>query len=277
MPLSTGDYLLRVTRSTRSQPLRARSFSASSQFDLRLSQLGAFLQAPVVRAGMVTLALTNDLSSTQVVRVERAIDRTHVVTAATASALPRFRNLFPDQVFNRHNAVSAEDMTLLATRLVGCDQIYEAHNDAEAYALVQQAMQLIESCVQANQGAVIKTVGELLIASFNDTVQAVRAAVDLSQRFKEQFATQSTMTIASACHRGPLLVTNQNGRLDYFGTTARQVQSLCNQLQAGLALTDSVFADPAVTGCLATLSKTSETRSGREFNLNDHLIQHIQL
>ncbi len=277
LPLSAGDYLLRVTRSTRSQPVRARSFSAASHFDLRLSQLGTLVQAPVVRAGKLTLALTNDLATTQVVRMERAIDRTHVVTAATASALPRFRSLFPDQVFSRTNAVSAEDMTLLATRLIGCDQIYASHNDAEAYALIQQAMQLIENCVQANQGAVIKTVGELLIASFNDTVQAIRAAVDLSQRFKEALASQTSLTITSACHRGPLLVTNQNGRLDYFGTTARQVQSLCNQLEGGLALTDSVFADPAVTACLEALSKTGETRSGREFNLNDHLIQHIRL
>ncbi len=143
--------------------------------------------------------------------------------------------------------------------------------------IIQQAMQLIESCVQANQGAVIKTVGELLIASFNDTVQAARTAVDLAQRFKEQVSVQAPLTIASACHRGPLLVTNQNGRLDYFGTTARQVQSLCNQLPSGLALTDSVFADPAVSACLAELSKAGDTRSGSEFGLNDHLIQHIQL
>ncbi len=282
MPLSIGQYLIRMTRSTRNQRLTVGHDFAPSHLELRLGQLGIDNTPAVVRAGQVCVAVCNDQPTTQIVRVERAVNRSQAVTAATASALPRFRSLFPDQVFSRDNPITAENMTLVATRLVSCDHIYRDHSDAEAYQIIQSGLERMEEAIQLHHGAVIKVIGELLIASFNDTADAVRAGLELHQQFLDGEPSQPRLPIATAIHRGPLLVTNQNGRLDYFGATTRDVQSLCQQTDSGLVLTDTVFSDSAVISILPNAFTPHPTDSNNHYVCSEvllgnskRLIQHL--
>lgn len=250
LPLLPGDYLLRSTSLPNNYPVRCRSQAAPSTLDLAASQFDVTKHTAIVRAGNVRIKLTNDLSTTQVFRFERTIARQNVLTAAVASALPRFREFFPEQVFDRNHTIAAEEITLLGTRLSQIDRLYEEASDAEAYTLVQEALALIEDCVAAHRGAVIKSIGEFLLASFRNSSDAVTASREIERRFQEH-PSLANHTTTSAVHRGPLLMATQNGRLDYFGTAVRLVESLCRVSGKGVTLTDSIFSDVEVRQILA--------------------------
>lgn len=252
IPVSVGDYLVRGTRIGNAQLIQVRPHSAPSGMDMKLSQLGSSHHVQTVRTGQMTLALTNDHPNSEVIRVERTICRSSVVTATVASALPKFRELFPDQVFDRDTPVASDELTLMAVRVASAETLYETQSDADAYRLIQHCLETAERCIAAGQGAVIKSVGETLLASFHDSSHAVAAAHATSQSIQAP-NDHHPLTVACAIHRGPLLVTNQNGRLDYFGTTVRQVMSLGQQFDDGIVMTDTVFTDSVVAEATATL------------------------
>ena len=256
VPLASGDYLIRGPRLTRSQSLRVKSHSAPSQLDIRLGQLGASHHTPAVRAGQLTLCVRNDLPTEHLVRIERAIERKNVVTAATVSTMARFRELFPDQVFKRDLPIATEDLTLFGFRIAETDQLYASMGDADAYVLIQSALQCVETCITGHRGAVIKSVGEVVLGSFRDSADATSAALSVGERLAE-VAQLATLQFGIGLHRGPTLVTTQNGRLDYFGSTPRMVESLTQKANKTLLITDSVFSDSATNAILIDSGLTS--------------------
>ncbi len=260
VPLTSGDYLLRGPRLPKALPLHVRSQAAPSQLDVALSRIGTSSHTPVVRAGRVAVRLTNDIDTTHVVRIERTINRSRVVTAAVASALPKFRELFPDQVFRRDIPVTTEDLTFLAVRVCRAEEIYSSRAEADAYLVIQQALQVAENCVSAHQGATVKSVGESLLATFQGCSDAVQAAFELSSRLRE-IAELRGIECVCAVHRGTALVTTQNGRLDYFGQTARTVEALVQDDQPTVVLTDAVFTNDEVTRWLSQAQRHAQTRT----------------
>lgn len=253
LTLAVGHYLLRDNRVGSGQTLQVQSDGAPRRLDLRLSDLGSIPQTTTLRSGSTQLFLHNDTADTQTIRLERRINRSRVVTAARASALPRFRQLFPDQVFRKEGAVSADDLSLFAIRISSAQELYDSRSDTEAYGVVRNTLELFEQVIQSHQGAVIKTIGDLLLASFQEERCALAAALEIGRQIS-QAKTLTGVRFAGSIHRGPLLVTTQNGRLDYFGTTARQVISLAERINDGIALTDIVFTDPQVQSLLDSTS-----------------------
>ncbi|OYP28271.1 protein kinase domain-containing protein [Rhodopirellula sp. MGV] len=251
--LTKGDYLVRRSGVGNSEMLQVQTRSASSSVEVWSSQLGSGSALPIVRSGSITLIVYNDQACHEVVRLERTIRRSNVLTAAVASALPRFRELFPNQVLDRSGAITSDELTLLAVRIGSGEELYEQVGDAQAYAIIQRVMTAIEETVVAHEGATIKSLGETVLASFQDPGRALSAALAIEDRLQREEL--SDVALACGLHRGTLLVTTQNGRLDYFGTTARQVLALSQRVAQGIALTDSVFTDPAVQTLVQSLDR----------------------
>lgn len=254
--LKVGDYLVRSRGLPTTQPLRIRSKSAPTQLDVQLSLLGTLSHTPALRAGCVTLCLTNDTPVLQVVRLERSIDRTNVLTAAMVSTLPRFRELFPEQVFKRDVPVATEDLTLLATTVINRRELCETLGETDAYLLIQQLLSVIEKSVVAQGGAVIKTVDERLLASFQRSENAVRCAFALADQLTE-LPELAALKLSSAIHQGRTLLATQNGRLDYFGTAPRLVQSLAEHRSQSIKLTDTIFSDPSIEHLLTASQRAT--------------------
>ncbi len=241
--LTPGEYILRSTRLAQQYSLRAVDAAAPSQLDARLSQFGATDHTPTVRSGNLSLCLTNDSASRQLIRIERTTQRALVVTATMASALPRFRELFPEQTFRSEMPVATEQLTLLSAQLSNGPELYATVDDATAYGLTHLLLSELERCVAEHGGAVVKTTGEGLLASFQNTLNGTHCAVDMLQRV-ETNDQLSQLRLGIAVHRGRTLVSTQNGRLDYFGSATRLVQAIAAQTHDAISLTDAVFTDP---------------------------------
>jgi class 3 adenylate cyclase len=240
--MSIGDYVVRCTSKTNHQAFRVRSAAAPSQLELNISTLGTAKQVPTVLMGQLTLVVTNDLPNIQLVRVERTVNRDDVFTAAAASAHPRFRELFPEQTFHRNLPVTTEELSLFAVEINNVDSLYNALGDSEAYDRIQKFLHKVEETVGLFRGAVVKSVGEGLLVSFQDCSAAVQAAVAL-QKMKADDRDFQNLDVGIGIHRGRTLISTQNGRLDYFGQTARVVTQLAKRAGSAMLLSDTVFSD----------------------------------
>lgn len=257
LALNDGDYLLRGPRLPHSYALHVQPTGAPSQQLFVLSAAADSSRTFNLRHGKQLLQVENQFDSQQIVRIERTIPRDDVVTAARASALPRFRELFPGEVLDAGRLVSADGVTLLTATIDSIDVLYSELGDSEAFRLVEQHLADVEATVRSHRGEIVKVIGETAVASFHDVRQAVRAALEL--RDAAQGDDQHPLaTPAIGVHRGPALVTTANNRLDYFGATARQATALPALAGPGVALTEPVLADPAVAELLRELGERGE-------------------
>jgi hypothetical protein len=140
-----------------------------------------------LRAGQQRLVIHNEHAQELVLRVERTAQRDDALTAARAAALGLFRELFPGEILESGKLVSVAAVTLLvldlnqATNLEMRDNLYQTLGEARTFGLLHDYFMLVEEAARREGGAVIKTLGEMVLVAFQDKTAAVRAGLDLAQ------------------------------------------------------------------------------------------------
>ena len=159
--------------------------------------------------------------------------------------------------------ISADNVTLLVTGIPAIEDLYAELGDAKAFALVQRHLARLRSIVRDERGDVVKTVGEGIVAAFEDASDAVKAAFQIDDRLANRGFVEhdddagepeirltpslvGKLSVAIGVHRGPVIVTTVNDRLDYFGAAVRQAVALPLLLETGVGLTKVVFSDAHV-------------------------------
>jgi class 3 adenylate cyclase len=250
LALAPGAYRLRGPQLAHWLDFRVEEGHGLRRWDLALTRPPGPDFPRVLRAGSQTLVLTNDHAGELVVRVERVAPRADALTAARASSLAQFRTLFPGEVLSPGQMVSVAAATLLVTELEDPDRLYSEEGDARAFTVLHEMFRRLADHVRAGGGAVVKTVGEGVVASFADAEAAVRVALDLPAVLAAG-QTGAGLRLRIGVHRGPALAATVNDQLDYFGAVVRQSLALPAAARGGgLVLTEAVAGDPAVAALL---------------------------
>jgi class 3 adenylate cyclase len=111
--------------------------------------------------------------------------------------------------------------------------------------------------VRRNNGAVVKTIGDAVMAAFADPADAVRAAIEIQSdtaSIKESMNEigDRHVVIKLGMHQGPAFAVTLNDRLDYFGTTANKAARLSDMSNGGdIVLSQEMASDAAVLEVLA--------------------------
>ena len=174
------------------------------------------------------------------------------MTAARAASLALFRELFPGEVLAPGQLATVSTVTFLVTAIdpIQADELYQTLGDARAFGVIHEHFQRLGDAIRQGGGAVVKTQGEGMVASFSDVTAAVRTALELPARLAGDEATRS-LRLRVGVHRGPTLAATLNDQLDYFGTTARQAAGTLQYARGGeMILTQAVAADPEVAALL---------------------------
>jgi class 3 adenylate cyclase len=190
-------------------------------------------------------------------------DRTWTRAALTAPeviSLQAFRDLFAEATLRPGDDAGVGQVALLFTDLRGSTALYERVGDATAYNLVREHFRLLAAIVRDHDGAVVKTIGDAVMASFTDPAQAVRAALAMQSGIASSAHSNSDLVLKVGVHAGPSVVVTLNDRLDYFGSTVNMAARLQGQ-SAGddIVLSHAVAADPAVQEILTAVPKRQET------------------
>ena len=190
------------------------------------------------------------------------------LTADRVTAMQAFRDLFSDAVLRPGDEVGIAHITLMFTDLKGSTAMYSRAGDAGAYHRVREHFAYLGMAVRENNGTVVKTIGDAVMAAFADPADGVRAALAI-QRNAAAFnanAAEEPLVIKLGLHAGPCIAVTLNERLDYFGSTV----NLAARLQGESAGNDIVLLcdladDPEVGDLLRDLAVNDEVASIRGF------------
>jgi class 3 adenylate cyclase len=144
-----------------------------------------------------------------------------------------FRDLFRSEVTRGSEGLGVKDIALLFTDLKGSTALYDRIGDLNAFALVQQHFDRLQEVTVRHNGAIIKTIGDAVMAAFLKPADAVQAALDMRSEiasFNER-QPDKALILKIGVHTGAAIAVTLNDRLDYFGQTvniAARVQNLAD-------------------------------------------------
>jgi serine/threonine protein kinase/class 3 adenylate cyclase len=247
LALGEGAYRLRGPQLPYALDFRVQSSGTVSRWELSLARAPGAELPRILRARAQVLALTNDHDQELVARVERAAQRDDALTAARAASLALFRELFPDEVLSPGQLISVANVTLLVTALHGARALYLTLGDAKAFGLLHDHFRQLDDCIRREGGALVKTIGEGVLAAFSDAASALRVALHLPA-----LPLGEGQRPGVVIHRGPAMAATINDHLDYFGATVNHAMELRDTVRGGeLLLTAAVANDPAVAALLS--------------------------
>jgi class 3 adenylate cyclase len=164
-----------------------------------------------------------------------------------------FRDLFSSEVIQGTEGIGVRDITILFTDLKGSTALYERIGDMKAFSLVHQHFDRLGRVINENSGAFVKTIGDAVMASFLNPLDAMKAALEMNReitRFNRAFTSRDVI-LKIGIHKGPCIAVTLNDRLDYFGqtvNTAARVQGLAGAEE--VYVTNDVLVFPGVKSLL---------------------------
>jgi class 3 adenylate cyclase len=160
-----------------------------------------------------------------------------------------FRDLFKAESLPADTGLELRSLTFLFTDLKGSTALYDRVGDLRAYELVRTHFKLLRRAIHAHGGAVVKTMGDAVMATFAEPIDGMRAAVAMHEELR---GGSSELLLKVGLHVGHCIAVENNEQLDYFGQTvniAARVQGLAEARE--IVCTEAVHASPGVAGCVA--------------------------
>lgn len=161
-----------------------------------------------------------------------------------------FRDFFHMESIPPANGLELKNLTLLFTDLKGSTAMYERIGDFNAYALVREHFARLREIIASKHGAVVKTMGDAIMASFNDPASALEAAALMRNQILKADSDDGLM-LKIGIHTGPCIAVETNEQLDYFGQTVNIAARVQAVAEAGeIVCTEAVYQAVNVAGVL---------------------------
>src|SRR6185503_4392626 len=96
-------------------------------------------------------------------------------------------------------------------------------------------------------GALVKTIGDAVMAVFRHPASGLRAMLLAQQRLASPPDGLRPLILKAGLHSGPCIAVTLNDRLDYFGSTVNMAARLEAQSTGNdVVISNVVYADPVV-------------------------------
>ena len=209
----------------------------------QLSLIYNRIQAPVgtmtLRPGPLRLSLDNQTDVRVLPSVFIAADALHhligkrkpFLTAKRMLTNQTFRDVYKADNLNIDQRLKITSLTFLFTDLKGSTALYERVGDLAAFDLVRAHFHALLEIISSEKGAVVKTIGDAVMATFNRPEQALAAGLRIRAAMEKLNVERGTrdLVVKIGIHEGSCLAVMLNERQDYFGQTvniAARVQGL---------------------------------------------------
>ncbi|RJG40721.1 adenylate/guanylate cyclase domain-containing protein [Mesorhizobium sp. DCY119] len=173
------------------------------------------------------------------------------LTAKRLLSNQTFRDLYRTDTLDVDQRLKITSLTFLFTDLRGSTELYERVGDLSAFDMVRAHFQVLQEIVAAEAGAVVKTIGDAVMATFPTPDRAIAAALRMrdAMRALNDKSGREDLLLKIGVHAGPCIAVSMNERQDYFGQTvniASRVQNLANAqaiFVTGAVVDDNLTAD----------------------------------
>jgi class 3 adenylate cyclase len=231
------------------------------QLSLIYNKVHAPTGTTTMRPGPLRLALDNQTDVRVLPSVFIAAEGLHhligkrkpFVTAKRMLTNQTFRDVYKADNLHVDQRLKITSLTFLFTDLKGSTALYERVGDLTAFDLVRAHFHALLEIISSEKGAVVKTIGDAVMATFIRPEHALAAALrmrDAMTALNLQRGTED-LIVKIGIHEGPCLAVMLNERQDYFGQTvniAARVQSLSTSQE--IHITGPVIDSPAVATIL---------------------------
>jgi len=166
-----------------------------------------------------------------------------------------FRDLYGADTIDLDQRLKITSLTFLFTDLRGSTELYERVGDLVAFDLVRAHFEVLNDIIAAEAGAVVKTSGDAVMATFSTADRAVAAALRMRDAMRDfrDARTGDGLLLKIGIHEGPCLAVVLDKRQDYFGRTvniAARVQDLADS--RSILATERVVNHPGACNLLET-------------------------
>jgi class 3 adenylate cyclase len=154
-----------------------------------------------------------------------------------------FRDLYGTETLDPEQRLKITSLTFLFTDLKGSTPLYQRVGDLAAFDLVRAHFHVLNDIVAGESGAVVKTIGDAVMATFDTPDRAVAAALRMRDAMEQLNGERGgeDLLLKIGIHEGPCLAVVLNDRQDFFGQTV----NIAARVQ-GLATSRAIFATGAV-------------------------------
>jgi class 3 adenylate cyclase len=243
--LPPSPHRLRLRGEARARDL-AVSPDGPTEVTVRASESSALLAAP-----NATFVLEADRGREEVFVIEAPAWSDDVVSPRKLFNLQGFRDLFAAEYIAADVQLHVGTQTVLFTDLVGSTRMYRERGDARAFSDVKRHFALVFAAVAREHGAVVKTIGDAVMAAFLSRLDALASAEAMTRDLHADETLDLEMRISMAT--GSCIAVQLNSGIDYFGQTvnlAAKLQACAGARQ--IAFEATWLEDPIVARFLET-------------------------
>jgi class 3 adenylate cyclase len=246
LPLEPGRYRLRALELSGGLDVSVTADNGHSEAKVSITESGW----PHEALNLTTLSsvkLENATTAEQLLILERLAWSDQAATAAEVTALQTFRDLFSNEALRPGEQISVGTLTVLFTDLRNSTKLYREIGDATAFGRVMNHFDVLKKVITDEDGALVKTIGDAVMAIFRRPVGALRAMLAAQQMLAAPPDDMSPLTLKAGIHEGPCIAVTLNDRLDYFGSTVNMAARL-ESLSTGddVVISNAIYDDAEV-------------------------------
>lgn len=245
MSLEPGNYRFRALELPGERPVKVSAAGVKSAL-ISISSNG-WSREELALALRPELELRNETDAEQLMILERLAWSDQAATAAEVTALQIFRDLFASEALRPGEKISVGTLTVLFTDLRHSTQLYREIGDATAFGLVMSHFDVLKKAIAEEDGALVKTIGDAVMAVFRHPPAALRAMLRAQQILAKPPDGGAPLILKAGIHTGPCIAVTLNDRLDYFGSTVNMAARL-EGLSSGndVIISRALYDDPEV-------------------------------
>ncbi len=194
--------------------------------------------------------IVNESGQEVVLRMETPEWTNQTATAALVTSLQTFRDQFSSEVLAPGMELAVRQICVLFSDLKGSTAMYRAQGDAPSYRTVREHFDLMRRIIDAHNGAIVKTIGDAVMATFSDPAEGVDAALAIQ---RAAMAEPDHPVVKLGLHYGPAIAVTANEKLDYFGQTVNLAARVQGASEGGdVVISSALAADPAIAEILSS-------------------------
>lgn len=135
-----------------------------------------------------------------------------------------------------------KELVILFADVVGSTRLFEVLGDLTARDKVAICVDIMRGATEGRGGSVVKTMGDEILATFEDCDKAMDAAVQMQvaiEAHPDLEVDGQHIAIRIGCHFGPVVLETR----DVFGAAVHTANRMTSQAKAGqIIITDSIYA-----------------------------------
>jgi class 3 adenylate cyclase len=250
-----------VTHAARFIDVQGEPTDQVQHLSLKYERAHMPVETTTLRPGPLELELDNQAGVRVLPSVLVAADALHhligkrkpFITAKRMLSNQTFRDIFKADSLDLDQRLKITSLTFLFTDLKGSTALYERVGDLAAFDLVRAHFHALLEIISSEKGAVVKTIGDAVMATFLRPEHALAAGLKMRAAMDKLNANRGRqdLIVKIGIHEGPCLAVMLNERQDYFGQTvniAARVQSLSTSQE--IHITGPVIDSPGVATIL---------------------------